>query len=97
MQTLGRFKPFQQVAGKTELGSTITQDGMAELKAMSSTITQGGREWTVTRLPSALDASRSTNRVRPWLNRDQEAVRQIERIARARRDNGIPSPEEWMW
>lgn len=97
MQTLGRFEPFQQVAGKTELGSTITQDGMAELKAMSSTITHGGREWTVTRLPSALDASRSTNRVRPWLNRDQEAVRQIERIARARRDNGIPSPEEWMW
>ena len=64
---------------------------------MSSTIGQGGREWTITRLPSALDASRAANRVRPWLSRDQEAVQQMERIARVRRENGIPSPDEWMW
>lgn len=64
---------------------------------MSSTITQSGREWTITRLPSALDASRASNRVRPWLSRDQEAAKQRERIARVRRENGIPPPEEWMW
>ncbi|MBM5807676.1 MAG: hypothetical protein FJ056_08285 [Cyanobacteria bacterium M_surface_10_m2_179] len=64
---------------------------------MSSTITQSGREWTITLLPSSLDASRASNRVRPWLSRDQEAAKQRERIARVRRENGIPSPEEWMW
>jgi hypothetical protein len=75
----------------------ITQDGTAEVTSMSSTITQGGREWTITRLPSALDASRSTSRVRPWLTRDQEAAKQLERIARVRQENGIRSPDEWMW
>lgn len=64
---------------------------------MNSTISQGGREWTITRLPSALDASKSTHRVRPWLTRSEEAAKQVERIARIRRENGIPSPEEWMW
>ena len=57
-----------------------------------------GVEWTITRLPSALDASRAVQqRRRPWLSASEEAVKQQERIARVRRENGIPSPEEWMW
>jgi hypothetical protein len=83
--------------GWLSLARTITQDGLAEVSLMSSTITQSGREWTITRLPSALDTSRASNRVRPWLSRDQEVAKQQERIARVRRENGIPSPEEWMW
>ena len=54
-------------------------------------------EWKVVRLPSALDAARSTERHRPWLSRSEEQAKQEERIARARRENGIPSPDEWMW
>lgn len=54
-------------------------------------------EWKVVRLPSALDAARSTERRRPWLSSSEEQAKQEERIARARRENGIPSPEEWMW
>ena len=54
-------------------------------------------EWTVVRLPSALDLARSGERRRPWLSRSEEQLKHEERIARVRRENGIPSPEEWMW
>jgi len=54
-------------------------------------------EWKVVRLPSALDAARSTERRRPWLSSSEEQAKQEERIARVRRENGIPSPDEWMW
>ena len=54
-------------------------------------------EWKVVRLPSALDAARSTERRRPWLSRSEEQAKQEERIARVRRENGIPLPDEWMW
>ena len=54
-------------------------------------------EWTVVRLPSALDAARSSERRRPWLSRSKELAKQEARIARVRQENGIPSPEEWMW
>ena len=64
---------------------------------MAETIQHDGSTWTLTKLPSALDASRSANRIRPWLSRSDEEQRQRERVERARRDNGIPSPEEWMW
>lgn len=64
---------------------------------MAETISHNGSEWKLTRLPSPLDASRVVNRIRPWLSRSEEEQRQRERIARVRRENGIPSPEEWMW
>jgi hypothetical protein len=51
----------------------------------------------VVRLPSALDLARSGERRRPWLSRSEEQAKQEERLARVRRENGIPSPEEWMW
>jgi hypothetical protein len=51
----------------------------------------------VVRLPSALDAARSSERRRPWLSRSEELAKQEARIARVRRENGIPSPDEWMW
>lgn len=54
-------------------------------------------DWTVVRLPSALDLARSGERRRPWLTRSEEQRKQEERIARVRRENGIPSPDEWMW
>ena len=54
-------------------------------------------EWKVVRLPSALDAARSSERRRPWLSRSEELAKQEARIARVRQENGIPSPEEWMW
>jgi len=54
-------------------------------------------EWTVVRLPSALDLARSGERRRPWLSRSEEQAKQEARLARVRRENGIPSPEEWMW
>jgi len=54
-------------------------------------------EWKVVRLPSALDLARSGERRRPWLSRSEEQAKQEERLARVRRENGIPSPEEWMW
>ena len=65
----------------------------------SSTITHNGVEYRLTRLPSALEASRSdpANRIRPWLSRSEQKLLQAQRIERARRDNGIPAPEEWMW
>lgn len=57
-----------------------------------------GAKWTITRLPSALDAAtRTAQRRRPWLSASEEAVKQQERIARVRRENGIPSPDDWMW
>jgi hypothetical protein len=54
-------------------------------------------EWKVVRLPSALDLARSGERRRPWLSRTEEQAKQEARLARVRRENGIPSPEEWMW
>jgi hypothetical protein len=54
-------------------------------------------EWTVVRLPSALDLARSGERRRPWLSRSEEQLKHEERIARVRRENGIPSPDELMW
>ena len=66
----------------------------------SSTITHNGVEYRLTRLPSALEASRNAtaaNRIRPWLSRAEEEAQRQERVERARRENGIPSPDEWMW
>jgi len=54
-------------------------------------------EWTVVRLPSALELARSGERRRPWLSRSEEQAKHEERIARVRRENGIPSPDDWMW
>ncbi|MBW0175082.1 MAG: hypothetical protein KXJ50_13650 [Vulcanococcus sp.] len=54
-------------------------------------------EWKVVRLPSALDLARSGERRRPWLSRSEEEAKQEARLARVRRENGIPSPDEWMW
>lgn len=64
---------------------------------MAETITHDGASWTITRLPSALDASRAANRIRPWLSRAEEEIQRQERVERARRENGIPSPDDWMW
>ena len=54
-------------------------------------------EWTIVRLPSALDAARSTERRRPWLSRSEEQAKHDARMERVRRENGIPSPDDWMW
>ena len=54
-------------------------------------------EWKVVRLPSAIDLARSGERRRPWLSRSEEEAKQEARLARVRRENGIPSPDEWMW
>ena len=64
---------------------------------MPDTITHNGTRWRLTRLPSARDAGRAANRIRPWLSREEEESQKRERLARARRENGIPAPEEWMW
>jgi hypothetical protein len=64
---------------------------------MAETITHAGTRWTITRLPSALDSSRAANRIRPWLSRSEEEILRQERVEQARRDNGIPSPDDWMW
>jgi hypothetical protein len=64
---------------------------------MAETTTHAGTSWTITRLPSARDSSRAANRIRPWLSRAEEEAQRQERVARARRENGIPSPEDWMW
>jgi hypothetical protein len=66
-------------------------------RRMAETILHNGSTWTLKRLPSALDASRASNRIRPWLSRAEEEVRQQQRLEQVRRENGIPSPEEWMW
>lgn len=64
---------------------------------MADTIQHNGSTWTLTRLPSALDAARASNRIRPWLSREEEALRQQQRLEQVRQQNGIRSPEEWMW
>ena len=64
---------------------------------MAETITHNGSEWRLTRLPSALEASRATNRIRPWMSRNDEALRLQQRLDQVRKDNGIRSPDEWMW
>ena len=64
---------------------------------MTETTTHNGASYKLTRLPSALEASKAANRIRPWMSRSEEQQRAIERIARVRRESGIPSPEEWMW
>ena len=64
---------------------------------MTETTTSNGASYTLTRLPSALEASKAANRIRPWMSRSEEQQRAIERIARVRRESGIPSPDEWMW
>ncbi len=64
---------------------------------MAESITHAGASWTITRLPSARDGSRAANRIRPWLSRAEEEAQRQERVERARRENGIPSPDEWMW
>lgn len=66
-------------------------------RLMAETITHAGASWSITRLPSARDASRAANRIRPWLSRAEEEAQRQERLERTRRENGIPSPEEWMW
>ena len=64
---------------------------------MTETTTHNGARYKLTRLPSALEASKAANRIRPWMSRSEEQQRAIERIARVRRESGIPSPDEWMW
>ena len=72
--------------------------GSALSRSLPSAAPAEAAEWTITRLPSAVDAaSRSAQRRRPWLTASEEAVKQRERMARVRRENGIPSPEDWMW
>jgi len=67
------------------------------MKTPLSAAAHPGTEWNVVRLPSALDAQRSSQRRRPWLSRTEEQAKQEARIARVRRENGIPAPDEWMW
>jgi ferric-dicitrate binding protein FerR (iron transport regulator) len=64
---------------------------------MTETTSHNGASYKLTRLPSALEASKAANRIRPWMSRSEEQQRAIERIARVRRESGIPSPDEWMW
>ena len=64
---------------------------------MAETTTHNGASYKLTRLPSALEASKAANRIRPWMSRSEEQQRAVERIARVRRESGIPSPDEWMW
>ncbi|MDM7960406.1 MAG: hypothetical protein QUV04_11710 [Synechococcus sp. WH 8007] len=64
---------------------------------MTETTTHNGASYKLTRLPSALEASKAANRIRPWMSRSEEQQRAVERIARVRRESGIPSPDEWMW
>ena len=64
---------------------------------MTETTTHNGASYKLTRLPSALEASKAANRIRPWMSRSEEEQRAIARIARVRRESGIPSPDEWMW
>ena len=64
---------------------------------MPDTITHNGVAYKLTRLTSARDAAKAANRIRPWLSRSEEQLLQAEHIARVRRENGIPSPDEWMW
>ncbi len=64
---------------------------------MADTITENGTTWTITRLPSPLDARRPVNRIRPWMSSAEEEARRREHVARVRRENGIPAPEDWMW
>ena len=64
---------------------------------MAETTTHNGATYKLTRIPSALEASKAANRIRPWLSRSEEEKKQQDRIARVRRDSGIPSPDEWMW
>ena len=64
---------------------------------MTETTTHNGASYKLTRLPSALEASKAPNRIRPWMSRSEEQQRAVERIARVRRESGIPSPDEWMW
>ena len=64
---------------------------------MTETTTHNGASYKLTRLPSALEASKAANRIRPWMSGSEEQQRAIERIARVRRESGIPSPDEWMW
>ena len=64
---------------------------------MTETTTHNGASYKLTRLPSALEASKAANRIRPWISRSEEQQRAVERIARVRRESGIPSPDEWMW
>ena len=64
---------------------------------MTETTTHNGASYKLTRLPSALEASKAANRIRPLMSRSEEEQRAIERIARVRRESGIPSPDEWMW
>ena len=64
---------------------------------MTETTTHNGASYILTRLPSALEASKAANRIRPWMSRSEEQQRAVERIARVRRESGIPSPDEWMW
>ena len=63
---------------------------------MTETTTHNGASYKLTRLPSALEASKAANRIRPWMSRSEEQQRAVERIARVRRESGIPSPDEWM-
>lgn len=70
---------------------------MSPLRATSPAAPLDQAEWKVVRLPSALDLARSGERKRPWLTRSEEQAKQEARIERVRRENGIPSPDEWMW
>ncbi len=67
------------------------------LRAPSPAAPLNQADWTVVRLPSALDLSRSGERKRPWLTRSEEQAKQQLRLERVRRENGIPSPDDWMW
>lgn len=70
---------------------------MSPLRAPSPAAPLDQAEWKVVRLPSALDLARYGERKRPWLTRSEEQAKQEARIERVRRENGIPSPDEWMW
>lgn len=70
---------------------------ISTLRAPSPAAPLDQAEWTVVRLPSALDLARAGERKRPWLTRSEEQAKQQARLERVRRENGIPSPDDWMW
>jgi hypothetical protein len=65
--------------------------------AIGSTTDSSGVNWVITRLPSARNGIAPSERKRPWLNREQEQARRDSHLERVRRENGIPSPQDWMW
>ncbi|MGA0021593.1 MAG: hypothetical protein ACO3GW_05455 [Vulcanococcus sp.] len=93
---MGEAMPLSESSGLC-VDPSLALAKTSTLRAPSSVVPVEQAEWKVVRLPSALDLARSGERRRPWLSRSEEQAKQDARLERVRRDNGIPSPEDWMW